>query len=53
MFRLLNRLLAWLGLGRRPPGGPKRDPYAMAPARLKPQPGGRLRSTAVAEPDDE
>jgi len=53
MFRLLNSLLRWLGLGRgrRPPGA-RLDPYAWKPAPLKPRPPGRSGAVAVAEPED-
>ncbi len=51
MKRLVRRLLAWLGFGRRPPGA-EADPYAWRPVPLKPRPKVRHGAVAVAEPED-
>jgi hypothetical protein len=52
MMRMVRRLLAWLGLGRRPPGAAA-DPYAWRPVPLKPRPKVRHGAVAVAEPEDD
>jgi hypothetical protein len=53
MFRFLERLLAFFGIGRdrRPPDA-QRDPYAWRPVPRTPAPKSRSGAVAVAEPDE-